>query len=171
MAALKHLRNLNVSHNQLTSFPSFACQIATLDYLDLSHNMIDSLPSCLETMKVVEMNLNNNKVQQLPASLAQCPRLKVLRVEQNELTISGIPEGLLMDSKVSLLAVEGNYFSMKDLEEIPGYDKVLWLLEVYQFIRLLCVIHPCHAPTNINHISTGIATIEANTSVHSLQAA
>ena len=86
--------------------------------------MIDSLPNSLETLKIVEMNLNNNKVAQLPSSLAQCPRLKVLRVEQNELILSGIPDVLLMDSKVSLLAVEGNNFSMKDLEEMPGYDKV-----------------------------------------------
>ncbi|XP_065882737.1 leucine-rich repeat-containing protein 57-like isoform X3 [Dysidea avara] len=125
MAALKHLRNLNASHNQLTSFPSFVCDIATLDYLDLSHNMIDLLPSSLETLKVVEINLNNNKVPQLPASIAQCPRLKVLRVEQNELILSGIPDVLLMDSKISLLAAEGNNFSMRDLEEMPGYDKYL----------------------------------------------
>jgi len=124
MVALKHLRNLNASHNQLTSFPSFVCQIATLDYLDLSHNLIDSLPSSLETMKVVEMNLNNNKVAQLSSSLAQCPRLKVLRVEQNELILSGVPDVLLVDSKISLLSVEGNNFSVKDLEELPGYDKV-----------------------------------------------
>ena len=138
MAALKHLRNLNASHNQLTSFPSFVCDIATLDYLDLSHNMIDLLPSSLETLKVVEINLNNNKVPQLPASIAQCPRLKVLRVEQNELILSGIPDVLLMDSKISLLAAEGNNFSMRDLEEMPGYDKVkfgwyrYFCVEVYQ---------------------------------------
>ena len=124
MGALSRLRNLTASHNQIVTFPSFVCQLASLDYLDLSHNKIEVLPDSLESLKVVELNLNQNNLTELPSSLAQCSRLKVLRVEQNTLSLAGIPTVLLTDSKVSLLAVEGNNFSLKEIEEMGGYDKV-----------------------------------------------
>lgn len=123
MGALSRLRNLNASHNQIISFPSFVCQLATLDYLDLSHNKIESLPT-LENLKVVELNLNQNSLTELPISLAQCSRLKVLRVEHNKLSLNGVPTALLTDSKISLLTIEGNNFSVKEIEEMEGYDKV-----------------------------------------------
>jgi len=127
MEALSRLRNLNASHNQITSFPSFVCQLAALDYLDLSQNKIDSLPDSLESLKVIELNLNQNNLIELPSSLAQCPRLKVLRVEHNKLSLTGVPTAILTDSKVSLLSIEGNNFSLKEIEEVDGYDKVCCL--------------------------------------------
>ena len=124
MGALSRLRNLNASHNQIISFPPFVCQLATLDYLDISHNKIELLPDSLESLKVVELNLNQNSLTELPSSLAQCSRLKVLRVEHNKLSLNGVPTAILTDSKVSLLAIEGNNFSIKEIEEVAGYDKV-----------------------------------------------
>lgn len=137
MGALSRLRNLNASHNQIASFPSPVCQLSTLDHLDLSHNKIELLPNSLESLKVVELNLNQNKLTELPTSLAQCSRLKVLRVEHNKLSLDGIPSALLADSKISLLAVEGNNFSLKEIEEIEGYEKV----RLFVLIRLLYL--PC----------------------------
>lgn len=137
MGSLSRLRNLSASHNQITSFPSFVCQLVTLDYLDLSHNKIEVLPDSVETLKVVELNLNQNSLTELPSSLAQCSRLKVLRVEHNRLSLTGIPAVLLSDSKVSLLAVEGNNFTLKEVEEIDGYDKVCSL---FSFVCFNCVV-------------------------------
>lgn len=130
LGALSRLRNLNASHNQIISFPSFVCQLAALDYLDLSHNQIESLPDHMETLKVVELNLNRNSLTVLPSSIAQCPRLKVLRVEHNKLSLAGLPTVILTDSKVSLLVTEGNSFTVKEIEEAEGYDKVCCLRAV-----------------------------------------
>ena len=64
------------------------------------------------------------QISNISPSMAACPRLKTLRLEENCLAIAGIPEELLMDSQVSLLCVDGNLFKMKEFEEVPGYSKV-----------------------------------------------
>ena len=55
---------------------------------------------------------------------ASCRRLKVLRAEENSLELQGVPRELLENSSVSLLCVDGNLFTQKDLQQVPGYDKV-----------------------------------------------
>ena len=60
----------------------------------------------------------------LPAALAECKRLKVLRVEENSLELGGVPEVILSDSKISLLCLDGNLFALRELEQLPQYDKV-----------------------------------------------
>lgn len=72
------------------------------------------------------MNLNDNLVAALPPSIANCSRLKVLRVQNNSLTLNSIPLTLLTESNVSLLAVEGNLFQMKQFQDATGYDKVTY---------------------------------------------
>lgn len=65
-----------------------------------------------------------SQISLLSENVANCPRLKVLRLEENCLQISSIPTSLLADSQVSLLAVEGNLFELKDLQEKEGYEAV-----------------------------------------------
>ena len=60
----------------------------------------------------------------LSNSLAECPRLKVLRLEENCLETASITTVLLRDSKIALLAVEGNLFEMKAFREMEGYEQV-----------------------------------------------
>lgn len=96
-----------------------------LDFIDLSNNAIEGLPSeGLENLNVVELNLNGNSIQMLPECLAQCKRLKVLRVEENSLQLMGLPAVILSDSNVSLLCVDGNLFTRKELEDLPHYEQV-----------------------------------------------
>ena len=60
----------------------------------------------------------------LPNSIAQCQRLKVLRLEENCLDISAFTEDIMKNSKISLFAVEGNMFSTKAFNQLEGYDEV-----------------------------------------------
>lgn len=60
----------------------------------------------------------------LSAEVSQCPRLKVLRLEENCLELSSIPVSILSQSQVSLFSVEGNLFEVKKLRDLEGYDKV-----------------------------------------------
>lgn len=73
---------------------------------------------------MVELNMNKNQVALLPASLARCPRLKVLRLEENCLALDAVNPELLKESQISLLAVDGNLFETKQLREAEGYDQV-----------------------------------------------
>ena len=121
---LKALKTVNLSRNKLQTFPLFLCQLIHLDFADLSNNAIQELPEGIDALNAVELNLNGNGISVLPASLAKCVRLKVLRVQENTLELMGLPPALLSDSNISLLCVEGNLFEMRELHEIPEYEKV-----------------------------------------------
>jgi len=122
---LKHLKELNLSHNDLTAFPTALFDLGLLDILDLSNNKITNVPDGVDKLEVTEMNLNQNQISSLSPSLASCPRLKTLRLEENCLSLDAIPSGLLTTSTVSLLALEGNLFDIKKLEDSDGFDKYM----------------------------------------------
>jgi len=122
MSQLVNLRSVTLSHNQLFSFPIQLVTCKHLDLLDLSHNKITKVPEERASLQVSELNLNQNQITTLSDSIAQCPRLKVLRLEENCLPIEAITEKILNDSHISLLAVEGNLFEMKDLHNCVGYE-------------------------------------------------
>lgn len=122
---LSSLRTLSLQGNKITKIPTSLTQLRQLDMLDLSRNSISSIPTEMEALQAVEVNLNQNQISSLPSSLAKCPRLKVLRVEENCLPLTGIPEEILTDSNISLLSVDGNLFNQKAFQESKGYDKYI----------------------------------------------
>ncbi|CAN7943464.1 leucine-rich repeat-containing protein 57 [Ixodes scapularis] len=122
LSQLGNLKTVVLSENRLTSFPRCFCGLKHLDVLDLSRNRIAEVPDCVGDLQATELNLNQNQISLLSENVANCPRLKVLRLEENCLQISSIPTSLLADSQVSLLAVEGNLFELKDLQEKEGYE-------------------------------------------------
>ena len=121
---LKSLKTVNLSQNKLQTFPLFLCQLTHLDFANLSSNTIPELPQGIEALNAVELNLNGNSISVLPPGLAKCRRLKVLRVQENTLELMGLPPALLSDSNISLLCAEGNLFDLKELHELPEYEKV-----------------------------------------------
>ncbi|EDO34345.1 predicted protein [Nematostella vectensis] len=123
---LTHLKTVSLASNQITAFPEDMCSLRHLDVIDLSDNKLQALPDGkMGQVQAVELNLNSNQISVLPASLASCPRLKVLRAEENCLTLDAVPREVLTKSQISLLALEGNLFSAKELQEREGYDKYM----------------------------------------------
>lgn len=122
LSQLSNLRNVNLSDNRLAAFPHCFCGLKHLDVLDLSRNRISEVPDFVGDLHATELNLNQNQVSMISESIANCPRLKVLRLEENCLQINSIPTQLLSSSNVSLLAVEGNLFELKDFQEKEGYE-------------------------------------------------
>lgn len=57
--------------------------------------------------------------------IADCPRLRTLRLEENCLQLSAIPPKILSDSKISVLTLDGNLFEMKSLAQVEGYDQYM----------------------------------------------
>lgn len=76
----------------------------------------------------------------LSENIADCPRLKVLRLEENCLQVQAVPTRLLTHSKVSLLAIEGNLFESKDLRAREGYEKVHLSAVLFIFTPNICNI-------------------------------
>ena len=65
------------------------------------------------------------QVSRLSESLAQCPRLKVLRAEENCLELSALSPTILKTSQISTFSLEGNLFEMKKFHELDGYDEYM----------------------------------------------
>ncbi|KAK7103200.1 leucine-rich repeat-containing protein 57-like [Littorina saxatilis] len=124
-ANLTSLKTLNLSHNLLTAFPVQLCKLRNLDVVDLSGNRITDVPAEVGDLQAVELNLNQNQVSNLPESLADCPRLKVVRLEENCLPITAFGPRIMKDSKISLFSVEGNVFDSKAFHNLEGYEQYM----------------------------------------------
>lgn len=125
MSQLSNLRTLNVSENKLTHFPEAINTLKNLDAVNLSRNKITEIPGSVGTCQAIELNLNQNQISCLSENISQCPRLKVLRLEENCLNISAFTPKILKESKIALFAVEGNVFDMKAFHNLEGYDEYM----------------------------------------------
>ncbi|CAL1575398.1 unnamed protein product [Knipowitschia caucasica] len=125
LCQLKALRTLSLSGNLISELPSGLGALRHLDLLDLSHNKIHSIPPEVQELQAIEVNLNQNQISSVAPSIAQCPRLKVLRLEENCLELAAVPLQVLGQSQVSLLSLEGNLFEVKDMRDLEGYDKYM----------------------------------------------
>nr|ALS04257.1 leucine-rich repeat-containing protein 57 [Acartia pacifica] len=122
---LKNLKEIDLSHNNLTDFPACLVGLKQLNLLNLNKNKITTIPDEVQGIEATEISLNENQISSISASIASCPRLKTLRLEENCLSLDAIPTQLLSDSGVSLLALDGNLFDSKSLDSLPGYDKYM----------------------------------------------
>lgn len=101
------------------------CDLKFLDVLDLSKNRITTIPDAAGALHIVELNLNQNQISTISEKLAECSRLKTLRLEENCLQLNAIPSKILKNSKISVLSVEGNLFEMKQFANLDGYDNYM----------------------------------------------
>ncbi|XP_036400129.1 malignant fibrous histiocytoma-amplified sequence 1 [Megalops cyprinoides] len=124
ISALRHLRDLNLSRNELSIFPreieelrelrrlylnqnsiktipeGIFSQLKELEFLKLSTNHLSEIPSDLNLCKKLEyVNLSNNCLKDLRA-LVGLPKLKDLYVEKNYLT--KLPASLFLDTGLTM---------------------------------------------------------------------
>ena len=74
------------------------------------------------------------QISSLPDCFTECPRLKVLRVEENCLELSAITANLLKNSQISLLAIDGNLFEMRQFPHVDGYEEVWCKFYMYMSV-------------------------------------
>lgn len=122
LSQLSQLKQVNLSDNQISDFPLMLCGLKHLDMLDLSKNRLTNVPDAAAGLYVIELNLNQNQITMISEKMAECPRLKTLRLEENCLLLNSVPLKILKESKVSVLALEGNLFEMKQFANLDGYD-------------------------------------------------
>ena len=101
------------------------CGLKHLDVLDLSRNHLSLVPDGVAQLHVIELNLNQNQLKELSEKIADCPRLKTLRLEENLLPVTQIHRRILEESNISVLTLEGNLFEMKLVPDLEGYDKYM----------------------------------------------
>ena len=59
---LTSLTSITLCHNKLLIFPPQLCSLPHLDCVDLSSNQIRELPSEIDKLQAVELNLSRNQV-------------------------------------------------------------------------------------------------------------
>lgn len=125
LSNLVNLRKVDFQGNSITQFPIVLGNLKHLDVLDLSDNKIQTIPSEVETVYATELNLNHNQIRYLAEEIADCPRLKTLRIQENCLSLTDVPPKIFAHSNISMIAAEGNIFSMKDFMNLEGYDEYM----------------------------------------------
>lgn len=129
---LKHLKQVHLTNNQLTQFPTMFCGLKNLDVLDISKNKIAAIPPEAKGLYVIELNCNQNQIATLAVEVAECPRLKTLRVEENCLPVTEIHPRILKESLISNLHLDGNLFPSKQFNNLEGYEEYM---ERYTAVR------------------------------------
>ena len=124
-SSLTHLKQIILSNNQIAEFPIMFAGLKHLDMLDLSRNIITNVPAEAKELHCTELNLNQNQITKLAEEIADCPRLKTLRVEENCLPIQAIPVKILKQSVISNFLVDGNLFNSKQFTELEGYTEYM----------------------------------------------
>lgn len=122
LSNLTHIKQVNLSDNRLTEFPLMLCGLKHLDVLDVSKNQLSVIPDGVSSLHVTELNLNQNQISTISDKLADCPRLKTLRLEENCLQLNALPVRILKESNISNMALEGNLFEMKQFADLDGYE-------------------------------------------------
>lgn len=130
--ALKNLKQVHLNNNQLVEFPTMFCGLKHLDILDLSRNKITKIPAEVAQLLVTELNCNQNQIASVAIEIADCPKLKTLRLEENCLPITEIHSKILKESKVSNLHLDGNLFPPKQFNDLDGYEEYM---ERYTAVR------------------------------------
>ncbi|EGT53664.1 hypothetical protein CAEBREN_00382 [Caenorhabditis brenneri] len=117
------LRTLDISSNAFVEFPVALIACIQLDFLNLNGNQIEKLPDEVADLKVIELSLNQNRLNSLNASnLAKAQRMRTLRLDLNCLEKSEFTRDLLESSNVSVISYDGNRFQLKEFQDLPGYD-------------------------------------------------
>ncbi|XP_034947949.1 leucine-rich repeat-containing protein 57 [Chelonus insularis] len=122
LSKLTHLKQVNLSDNQIAEFPLMFCGLKHLDVLDISKNKLTCVPDGVVGLHVIELNLNQNQISVLSDKMADCPRLKTLRLEENCLQFTAIPTKIFKESNISNISLEGNLFENKKIADIDGYE-------------------------------------------------
>lgn len=125
LSKLAALKRVELQNNFLTEFPVMLCSLKHLDLLNLESNKITTIPGEVGTLYVTELNLNHNQICNLAEEIADCPRLKTLRIQENCLKLSDVPPKILAHSNISNITAEGNLFDMKDFMNLDGYDEYM----------------------------------------------
>ena len=123
-ARLTRLRVLFSSNNHFTCLPEVLGACPQLTLVGFKSNRIDSVPAASLPAALRWLILTDNRIAELPASLAQCRGLRKLALAGNRLM--AVPEELQACRELELLRISAN-----EVSEIPPWlsrlPRLAWL--------------------------------------------
>ncbi|KAL7751125.1 Leucine-rich repeat-containing protein 57 [Sorochytrium milnesiophthora] len=127
LCTLQSLRQLDLSHNQLTAVPTELTALKSLVVLNLSNNHLSGplSPAFGNLRQLEELNVANNAVLTVPKELGCCKLLKALNVSGNP-QIASVPEEILRDTMLVTLLIDGTKIDSTTLLQLPGYKTMLY---------------------------------------------
>lgn len=125
LSNLKNLKQVLLSNNIITEFPVMLCGLTHLDSLDISRNKLTKIPPAAKNLFCTELNCNQNQITEVAEEIAECTKLKTLRLEENCLHISALPVKIMKESNISNIMIDGNLFNNKQFTEMEGYDQYM----------------------------------------------
>jgi Leucine-rich repeat (LRR) protein len=125
IAKLVHLKELNVSHNQLEQLPSSILQLRALEVLNLEGNRLSNLPDeFAQLTQLKALNLSKNLLATLPPVLSKLPQLAELSIGGNH--IHQLPASIAALSALRIL-----HWYHRPTLPLPRIDDKLSILPVF----------------------------------------
>jgi Leucine-rich repeat (LRR) protein len=110
---LPHLKELDLSCNNLNIIPDTVYKIKTLRRFNFSQNCASEISHLIgELDELITLNLSRNKLLILPNTLCKLYRLKKLYVNSNLLSFVGIPAGIGKLSELEIFSASDNRLEM-----------------------------------------------------------
>ena len=147
------LAELDLSFNKLSSLPIELASLR-LTSLKVSYNKLSSLPPALFTHQLglssslEVLHLNDNELDRVPPSLAQCSNLRDLKLNYNKL--QNLPLSLSQLQTLQSLDLEGNLLRPTELMALGGDG-----FSLSRFTQLLALSCPPPPPPSLPHPSLG----------------
>ena len=151
---MKSLTSLNLSHNDIETFPTSLCAIANLASLDMSENKLETLPAEVNALSstitmlnyfascqqighltgLQNLNLRRNALTALPNQLGNCHALSSIDVSENQLQQLPASLSALHNSLTSLSLQHNKLSSLPD--EIGNHSKIAGVKNNHSFSPL-----------------------------------
>lgn len=127
LKGLSELEVLDISANDLDTFPKEVCKLERLNALDISsYNSFTSIPDCLCSIKSLrELRAHFNAIEVLPDRLGELKNLEKLILGKNK--IKELPQSIYTLDKLQELDLFGNRIQEVDLKllsQIKGLNTI-----------------------------------------------
>ncbi|CAD8050559.1 unnamed protein product [Paramecium primaurelia] len=118
------LNTLVLSNNQIINVQGIS-HLNKLEKLQLSHNQIEDLENCI-CMNLEQLNVNNNKIQEIPKFFSQLTKLKRLDIGKNDIKD---PQQMIVlkDLKLIHLNIAGNPCSDKAIQIAIKFPRIRFI--------------------------------------------
>ncbi|XP_045102562.1 leucine-rich repeat-containing protein 40-like isoform X5 [Portunus trituberculatus] len=104
----RHVSEVMLGQNKLTTFPSWIGRFHRLQFLDLQSNQLTDLPTDLASLLYLrEINITSNRFETLPACVYEMEQLEILCAANNQLKLIYV-EGLSKLKRLATLDLHNN---------------------------------------------------------------